>query len=111
MGDSMQTEILEAAKEYLIENFGNQASPGRIYFNENGNTWNVEILVKTPKGIIPVGEAVFNLKGDMIEVPTKEALLSVLKTRLNERKERILPKVHSKDLMRVKRVVRDVPVI
>lgn len=111
MGDSMQTEILEAAKEYLIENFGNLVSPGEIYFNQSRNTWNVQILVKTPKGIIPVGEVIFNLEGDIIEVPTKEVLLSILKTMLDEKKERMIPKVHSKDLTRIKRVVRDVQVI
>ncbi len=50
--------------------------------NEWRHTWNVKIVVKTPKGIIPVGEVVFDSKGDIIEVPTKETLLSILKTKL-----------------------------
>ena len=107
----MQTEILEAAKGYLIENFGNLASAGDIYFNGKNNTWNVKIIVKTPKGIIPVGEVVFDSKGDIIEVPTKETLLSILKTKLNEEKERVIIKVHAKDLPEIKRVVKDVQVL
>ena len=107
----MQTEILEAAKGYLIENFGNLVSVGEIYFNGKNNTWNVKIIVKTPKGIIPVGEVVFDSKGDIIEVPTKETLLSILKTKLNEEKERVILKVHAKDLTEIKRVVKDVQVL
>gem|GEM_PF-6946697 len=55
---------------------------GEIGVNEWRHTWNVKIVVKTPKGIIPVGEVVFDSKGDIIEVPTKETLLSILKTKL-----------------------------
>jgi hypothetical protein len=111
MGDSMQTEILEAAKEYLMENVGNLVSAGDIYFNRANNTWYVKIVVKTPKGIIPVSEVIFNSKGDMIDVPTKETLLHILKTRLTEEKESVILKVHAKDLTAIKRVVKDVHVL
>jgi len=37
------------------------------YFNRANNTWYVKIVVKTPKGIIPVSEVIFNSKGDMID--------------------------------------------
>ena len=111
MDGSMQTEILEAAKEYLIENFGNFVSAGDIYFNRENNTWYVKIVVKTPKGIIPVGAVIFDSKGDIIDVPTKETLLQILKTRLTEEKERVILKVDAKDLTEIKRVVKDVQVL
>jgi hypothetical protein len=112
MDGSMQAEkILEAAKEYLIENFGNLVSAGDIYFNRKNNTWYVKIVVKTPKGIIPVSDVLFDSNGDIIEVPTKDTLLHILKTRLNEETERVILKVHAKDLMEIKRVVKDVQVL
>ena len=81
------------------------------YFNRANNTWYVKIVVKTPKGIIPVGEVLFNSKGDIIDVPTKEALLHILKTRLTDEKESVILKVHAKDLTAIKRVVKDVHVL
>ena len=97
-----------AAKEYLIENFGNLVSAGDIYFNRKNNTWHVKIVVKTPKRIISVSEIIFDSKGDICEVPTKETLLHILKTRLSEEKERVILKVHAKDLTEIKQVVKDV---
>jgi hypothetical protein len=111
MEGSMQTEIVELAKEYLIENFGNLVSSGDIYFNRKNNTWHVKIVVKTPKGIIPVSEVIFDSKGNIIEVPTKDTLLRILKTRLNEETERVILTVHAKDLKEIKRVVKDVQVL
>jgi hypothetical protein len=70
-----------------------------------------KIVVKTPKGIIPVSEVIFDSNGDIIEVPTKDTLLHILKTRLNEETERVILKVHAKDLMEIKRVVKDVQVL
>jgi hypothetical protein len=51
-----------------------------------------------------VSEVIFNSKGDMIDVPTKETLLHILKTRLTEEKESVILKVHAKDLTAIKRV-------
>lgn len=103
----MQTEILESAREYLIENFGNLISAGEIYFDKRKNTWNVKIIAKTPKGTMPVGEILLDSKGNIIEVPAKETLLNILKTRLTE-EEGIIIKVDAKDLSEIKKVVKDI---
>lgn len=107
----MQTKIIESAREYLIENIGNLVSVGEVYFDKKDNTWNVKILAKSPRGIIPVGEMIFDFNGNMIEVPTKETLLNILKTKLNEEKESIIIRVNPKDLLEIKRVVKDVHVL
>jgi hypothetical protein len=107
----MQIKIFESAKEYLIENFGNLVSAGEVYFDKRNNTWNVKIAAKTPHGIIPVGELLFDFNGNLIEAPTKETLLSILKTKLNEERERVIIKVHAKDLPEIRRVVKDVHVL
>jgi len=105
----MQIKIFEWAKEYLIENFGNLVSAGEVYFDKKNGIWNVKIIAKTPQGIIPVGELLFDFNGNLIDVPTKESLLNILKTKLNE--ERVIIKVHAKDLPEIRKVVKDVHVL
>ena len=61
LNDNMQAKIIETAKGYLIENFGNLTSIGYISTKKN-DTWRVKIVVKTNRGIIPVGELVFDTK-------------------------------------------------
>jgi len=105
----MQIKIFESAKEYLIENFGNLVSAGEVYFDKKNGRWNVKIIAKTPRGIIPVGELLFDFNGNLIDVPTKESLLNILKTKLNE--EKVIIKVHAKDLPEIRKVVKDVHVL
>jgi hypothetical protein len=105
----MQIKIFESAKEYLIENFGNLVSAGEVYFDKKNSMWNVKIVAKTPQGIIPVGELMFDSNGDLIEVPTKETLLNIMKMKFNE--ERVIIKVHAKDLPEIRKVVKDVRVL
>lgn len=102
-------KIFELAREYLIENFGNLVSAGDIYFDKEKGTWNVKIISKTPSGILALGEISFDSEGNVINVPTKETLLKVLKTKLEG--DRVIINVSAKDLPKVERVVKDVRVV
>jgi len=107
----MQAMIIEKAKGYLVENYGNLTSTGRVYFNKKDNTWSVKIIVRSNKGIIPVGELVFDTNGNIIEVPTKETLLNILRIRLSKEKEKVIIKVPAEDLPEIKRVAKDILVL
>ena len=76
---------------------------------KKNSMWNVKIVAKTPQGIFPVGELLFDSNGNLIEVPTKETVLNILKMKLNE--ERVIIKVHAKDLPEIRKVVKDVRVL
>lgn len=102
-------KIFELAKEYLIENFGNLVSAGDIYFDKGNESWNVKILSKTPRGILILGEIRLNPKGDIIDVPTRESLLKILKAKLEE--NRIIINVSAKDLPKVEQIAKDIRVI
>lgn len=75
----MQKEIYETAKEYLIENIGELVSAGDVYYDSGQNTWNVKILVKTPHSILILGEMRLDGNKNIVDVPSKENLLSILK--------------------------------
>ncbi|MDP3104562.1 MAG: hypothetical protein Q8M95_08130 [Candidatus Methanoperedens sp.] len=78
----MQKEIYETAKDYLIENIGELVSAGDVYYDARQSTWNVKILAKTPQGILILGEMRLDENKNIVDVPTKETLLSILKTKL-----------------------------
>jgi len=107
----MQAKIIDTARGYLIENFGNLTSIGGVYFDKKNDTWRVKIVVKTNRGIIPVGELVFDTNGDIVEVPSKETLLNILRNRLSEEKEKVIIKVPTEDLPEIKRVAKDILVL
>ena len=75
----MQKEIYETAKEYLIENIGELVSAGDVYYDAGQSTWNVKILAKTPQGILILGEMRLDENRNIIDVPSKKTLLSILK--------------------------------
>jgi len=104
----MHKEIYELAKEYLIENIGELVSADDVYFDAQQNTWNVKIIAKTPHGILILGEMRFDQNKNIVDVPTKETLLNILKSRLQE--ERVLIDVPRSDLARIKNMIRSVRV-
>src|SRR5659263_525721 len=104
----MHKEIYELAREYLIENIGELVSADDVYFDAQQNTWNVKIIAKTPHGILILGEMRFDQNKNIGDVPTKETLLNILKSRLQE--ERVLIDVPRSDLARIKNMIRSVRV-
>jgi len=80
----MHKEIHDAAKEYLIENFGELVSAGDIYYDAQQNTWNVKILAKTPHGIFIIGEMSLDKNKKIVDVPSKKILLDILKAKLQD---------------------------
>ncbi len=98
----MYKEIYEKAKEYLIENIGELVSAGDVYYDGQQNTWNVKIIAKTPYGISILGEMRLDKDKNIVEVPTKETLLSILKAKLQE--ERVLVDVPRAELTRIKTI-------
>ena len=99
----MHKEIYELAKEYLIENIGELVSADDVYFDAQQNTWNVKIIAKTPHGILILGEMRFDQNKNIVDVPTKETLLNILKSKLQE--ERVLIDVPRSDLARIKNMI------
>ncbi|MDP2844875.1 MAG: hypothetical protein Q8N79_02220 [Candidatus Methanoperedens sp.] len=104
----MNKEIYELAKEYLIENIGELVSADDVYFDAQQNTWNVKIIAKTPHGILILGEMRLDQNKNIVYVPTKETLLNILKSKLQE--ERVLIDVPRSDLARIKNMIRSVRV-
>lgn len=104
----MHKEIYEKAKEYLIENIGELVSAGDVYYDAQQNTWNVKIIAKTPHGILILGEMRLDHDKNIFDVPAKEALLSILKAKLQE--ERVLVDVPRAELSRIKSMIRGVRV-
>ncbi|NJD76092.1 MAG: hypothetical protein FIB08_03205 [Candidatus Methanoperedens sp.] len=102
----MYKEIYEKAKEYLIENMGELVSAGDIYFDAQQNTWNVKIIAKTPHGMLILGEMRLDQNNNIVEVPEKETLLDILKTKLQE--DRVLVDVPRAELPRIKSMIRGV---
>ncbi len=104
----MQKEIYETAKEYLIENIGELVSAGDVYYDARQRTWNVKILAKTPQGILILGEMRLDKNKNIVDVPSKEILLCVLKTRLFD--DRVLIEVPRAELSRIKNMISSVRV-
>jgi hypothetical protein len=102
-GVNMNKEIYELAKEYLIENIGELVSADDVYFDAQQNTWNVKIIAKTPHGMLILGEMHLNKNKKIVDVPTKETLLNILKSKLQE--ERVLIDVPRSDLARIKDMI------
>lgn len=80
----MQKEIYETAKEYLTENIGELVSIGDVYYDARQGTWNVKILAKTPQGIVILGEMRLDKNKNIVDAPSKEILLSILKNKLQD---------------------------
>ena len=80
----MHKEIYEIAKEYLVENIGELISAGDVYYDAQQSTWNVKILAKTPHGIFILGEIRLDENKNVVDVPSKEILLSILKNKLQD---------------------------
>jgi hypothetical protein len=107
-GVNMNKEIYELAKEYLIENIGELVSADDVYFDAQQNTWNVKIIAKTPHGMLILGEMHLDQNKNIVNVPTKETLLNILKSKLQE--ERVLIDVPRSDLARIKNMISGVHV-
>lgn len=104
----MRKEVYERAKEYLIENIGELVSAGDVYYDAQQNTWNVKIIAKTPHGVLILGEMHLDAKKNIVDVPTKETLLNILKAKLQE--DRVLVDVPRAELSRIKSIIRGVRV-
>lgn len=104
----MHKEISEIAKEYLIENIGELISAGDVYYDAQQRTWNVKILAKTPHGIFILGEIRLDENKNVIDVPSKEILLSILKSKLHD--DRVLIDVPRAELSRIKNMISGVRV-
>jgi hypothetical protein len=104
----MYKEIYERAKEYLIENIGELVSAGSVYYDAQKNTWNVKIIAKTPHGILILGEMRFDSNKNILDMPTKETLLSIQEAKLQD--ERVLIDVPSDELPRIKNMISSVRV-
>ncbi len=104
----MHKEIYETAKDYLIENIGELVSAGDVYYDARQSTWNVKILAKTPHGILIIGEMRLDENKNIIDVPSKEILQSILKTKLRD--DRVLIDVPRAELSRVKNMISGVRV-
>lgn len=102
----MYKEIYERAKQYLIENMGELISAGNVYYDAQKSTWNVKIIAKTPHGIMILGEMRFDSNKNILDVPTKETLLSIMRAKLQD--ERVLIDVPSDELQRIKNMIRGV---
>lgn len=102
-GVNMHKEIYELAKEYLIENIGELVSADDVYFDAQQNTWNVKIIAKTPHGMLILGEMHLDQNKNIVDVPTKDTLLNILKSKLQE--ERVLIDVPRSDLARIKNMI------
>jgi len=107
-GVNMHKEIYELAKEYLIENIGELVSADDVYFDVQQNTWNIKIIAKTPHGILILGEMRFDRNKNIVDVPTKETLLNILRSKLQE--ERVLIDVPRTELARIKNMISSVRV-
>ena len=104
----MHKEIIDAAKEYLIENIGELVSAGDIYYDAQQNTWNVKILAKTPNGIFILGEMCLDKNKKIVDAPSKKNLLNILKTKLQD--DRVLIDVPRTELSRIKNMIPGVRV-
>jgi hypothetical protein len=104
----MHKKIYETAKDYLIENIGELVSAGDVYYDARQSTWNVKILAKTPHGIVIIGEMRLDENKNIVDVPSKEILQSILKTKLND--DRVLIDVPRAELSRVKNMISGVRV-
>jgi len=104
----MHKEIFGTAKEYLIENIGELVSAGDVYYDALQKTWNVKILAMTPSGIFILGMMRLDENKNIIDVPTKETLLSVLKNKLQE--DHVLIDVPRSELSRIKNIISGVRV-
>lgn len=104
----MHKEIYEIAKEYLIENIGESISAGDVYYDAQQSTWNVKILAKTPHGIFILGEIRLDENKNVVDVPSKEILLSILKSKLHD--DRVLIDVPRAELSRIKNMISGVRV-
>ncbi len=102
----MYKETYEKAKEYLLENIGELVSAGDVYYDAQQNTWNVKIIAKTPHGILILGEMRLDQNNNIVDVPEKETLLSVLKAKLQE--DHVLVDVPRAELQRIKSMIRGV---
>ena len=108
-GETMKSiEMYETAREYLIENMGNQISAGDVYYDNSTKTWNVKIISKTPHGILIVGEIHLDDDKTIVYVTPNEQVLKILRSKLKE--ERVLIDVPATALARIKATVPDVTV-
>ena len=108
-GEIMKSkEMYETAREYLIENIGNQVSAGDVYYDNSTKTWNVKIISKTPHGILIVGEMHLDDEKTIVYITLGERMLKILRSKLKE--ERVLIDVPANALARIKETVPDVTV-
>jgi len=101
-------EMYETAREYLIENIGNQVSAGDVYYDNSTKTWSVKIISKTPHGILIVGEMHLDDEKTIVYLTPGERMLKILRSKLKE--ERVLIDVPANALALIKETVPDVTV-
>ncbi len=78
----MEALIVEKAAEYLTDHVGELTGPGAPVFDAATRGWRVPVLCKSAKGILPVGEILFDETGSLVAAPDREQMLRVLKMQM-----------------------------
>src|SRR5207253_5382480 len=81
-GHVMEALIVEKAQDYLMDHVGELTAPGAPIFDAATRRWRVPVLCKTAKGILPVGEILFNEAGNLVAASDRQQMLRVLTTQL-----------------------------
>jgi hypothetical protein len=76
----VEAVIVEKALDYLTDHVGELTAPGAPIFDAATRRWRVPVLCKSAKGILPVGEMLFDEAANLIAAPDKEQMLRVLNT-------------------------------
>jgi hypothetical protein len=74
----MEAVIVKKAQDHLTDNVGELTVPGAPIFDAASWRWRVPVLCKSAKGILPVGEFLFDDAGNLVAVPDKQQMLRVL---------------------------------
>jgi hypothetical protein len=78
----MEAIIVEKTQDYLTDHVGELTAPGAPIFDAATRMWRVLVVCKTAKGILPVGEIVFDEAGNLVGASDREQMLRVLHTHL-----------------------------
>jgi hypothetical protein len=78
----MEAVIFSKVLDYLVDHVGDMVSPGQPRWDAGLCRWQVPILCRTPKGVLPVGEFLLDERGDSISVPDPAGMIRVLNGQL-----------------------------
>jgi len=78
----MEALIVEKAQDYLTDHVGELTAAGAPILDAATRRWRVPVLCKTAKGILLVGEMLFDEAGNLVAVPDRDQMLRVLNTQM-----------------------------